>query len=107
MNFVNLILHGLQAITVFSDAVLVRLTLGVFGVAVLASLLIVLTRFLTDWVPLGWASNMLGFTWMSVLLATFGLVSTSLLALQERSTVPLLPRLHGATYIRGTRKLYG
>lgn len=106
MNFVDLVLHGLHAITVFSDAVLVRITLAILAVGAVAAVTIVPIRFLTDWVPLGWASNMLGFIGVSLLLILFGLLATSLLTLQERSSAPFIPYIHGKDFVQGTRKLW-
>ena len=105
MNFVSLLLHGLQAIAVFSDAVLVRLVVGLFGAGIVASIAIVMMRFLTDWVPLGWASNMLAFIWAGMVLICFVLLSTILLSLQGRSTMPFIPKVQGPTFIEGIRKL--
>lgn len=105
MSFVNLVLHGLQAITVFSDAVLVRLSL-LSAAAAAVSLIVVLTvRFSVDWIVPGWASNMMGFLVLSLLMVMFSLLTTSLLTLQERSNMPMIPFLHADQYVEKIRKV--
>jgi len=101
MNFVSLILHGMQAITVFSDTVLVRLSLAAMAVTGIAALGVVIIRFSgSDWMIPGWASNMIGFLALSLLTVLFGLLSTSLLTLQERSNMPMIPHLHADMYVQ-------
>jgi hypothetical protein len=106
MNFVGLILHGMQAITVFSDTVLVRLSLAAMAVAGVAAMVVVAARLLAfDWVVPGWASNMIGFLALSLLTVLFGLLSTSLLTLQERSNMPMIPHLHADMFVQGIEVL--
>jgi polyisoprenyl-phosphate glycosyltransferase len=108
MNFVGLILHGMQAITVFSDTVLVRLSLAAVAVAGVAALVVVTARLISfDWVVPGWASNMMGFLALSLLTVLFGLLSTSLLTLQERCNMPMIPHLHADMYVQRIHRLLG
>ena len=106
MNFASLILHGLQAITVFSDTALVRLSLGSTLVAMWAALVVVLVRLIGfDWIVPGWASNMIGFVVLSLMTILFSLLNTSLLALQERSNMPMIPFVHAEVYVRIVERL--
>jgi glycosyltransferase involved in cell wall biosynthesis len=108
MNFVGLILHGMQAITVFSDTVLVRLSLASMAVAAVTAAMVVMIRFMDfDWVVRGWASNMIGFLILSLLTVMFGLLSTSMLTLQERSNMPMIPHLHAEMYVMRILRLFG
>jgi hypothetical protein len=108
MNFVSLVLHGLQAITVFSDTVLVRLSLGASAVALFSAALVVAVRLLVfDWVVPGWASNMIGFLVLSLLTVLFGLLTTSLLTLQERSNMPMIPYRDAGIFVRTVEKVLG
>lgn len=107
MNFIGLVVHGLHAIAVFSDTVLVRLAILIAAAAGLSVVSVLAIRFFTDWVPLGWASDMLGFIGLALLLVVFGLLSTSLLALQAGSAMPQIPYLHGKGFILGRRTILG
>ena len=63
MNFVALVLHGLSAISVFNDVVLVRLLCVSLCFALACCVLIigiVMIRFLTDWAIPGWATMAVG-----------------------------------------------
>ncbi|KIL98714.1 dolichol-phosphate mannosyltransferase [Paramagnetospirillum magnetotacticum MS-1] len=107
MRFVDLILHGMQAITTFSDTVLVRLSLAAVLAVLAAIFAVVMVRFWEPgWIVPGWASNMVGFLVLSLVTILFGLLSTSLLALQERCNMPLIPFLHSEHYIRDVRKVW-
>lgn len=108
MNFVGLVLHGMQAITVFSDAVLVRLSLAAMAMAAVAAAAVVAVRLGEfEWMVPGWASNMIGFLVLSLLTVLFGLLSTSLLTLQERSNMPMIPYLHAEMYVSRIHRLFG
>ena len=63
MNFVALVSHGLSAISVFGDIVGVRLLIGSLAGSLLAGMgtvLVVMTRFLTDRAIPGWATYATG-----------------------------------------------
>ncbi len=107
MNFVSLILHGLQAITVFSDATLVRLALGSTFLGLISILILSILRVLhLSWLVPGWTSNMVGFVALSLLVILFGLLTTSLLTLQERSNMPMIPYVHGDLYVENIHGLW-
>jgi hypothetical protein len=59
MSFVSLAVHGLSAISVYTDVVLVRMMIAawILATAVLVGLAVVIAvRFGTDWAIPGWAS---------------------------------------------------
>lgn len=106
MSFVGLILHGLQAITVFSDTVLVRLSFLAVMMSALTILAVVAVR-LSNFVTLspGWASTIVVLMSLSLLTVLFGLLTTSLLTLQERCSMPMIPFIHAELYVQEVRQL--
>jgi polyisoprenyl-phosphate glycosyltransferase len=100
MNFVGLILHGLQAISVFSDIVLIRLFLMVFGTGLTAIFAVLIIRFSTDWVVPGWTSNMVGFIAMYMFITLLGLIIGGIVTLQSRKNFQFIPIQHWKLYLR-------
>jgi hypothetical protein len=105
MNFVSLVVHGLSAISVFSDLMFVRLlvvSLLVGIVPVLISVAALVLRFTTDLAIPGWTTNVAGFAILS-LLQTLTLLMTSVFAsLSGRSGFPFVPAIHALNYIKET-----
>lgn len=79
MNFLALVLHGLSAVAVYSDAALVRIVISALLLAAataIALAAVVAVRLGTDWAIPGWATNL--FAALSILFVQsvmFGLVS--------------------------------
>ncbi|MBF0141536.1 MAG: glycosyltransferase [Magnetococcales bacterium] len=107
MNFVSLVLHGYNAIAVFSDIVFIRIFLFVLGISTLTSILVILIRFLTDWVPHLWATIMVGFMTVVLAMTLISLISFSLLTLQIRSQLRIVPGLHGRMFLRRVLRVIG
>lgn len=107
MGFVNLVLHGLSAVTVFADTALARLSLFLTGLSLTGVLIVVAIRLFTNLAIPGWASTMVGFLSLFLLLSLLGLLAASLLTLLERGRFPMLPALHAAMFIKGVRWLNG
>jgi hypothetical protein len=109
MNFVALILHGLSAMSVYSDVVFVRLllfSLGLAGLALLGILVVVAIRLGTDLAIPGWASVMVAA--LGVLLAqsialSFGGI---FMVLQNRSAPAVIPAAIAPSYLRSMHTLY-
>lgn len=86
MGFVGLVLHGLSAMSVYSDIVGVRILMSscvllVLGLVTLVS--VVILRLSTNWVIPGWATNVVGLTLVLMfqvvivcLLFTFGVLAS-------------------------------
>jgi hypothetical protein len=86
MSFAGLILHGLSAMSVYSDVIGVRILMftGVLmglGLLVLGSVVVI--RFATDWAIPGWATNLFALTLLlmfqvatACLLFTFGVLAS-------------------------------
>jgi len=102
MNLDTLVAHGLTAISVYSDIVLVRIIIGVLGIAAMVTIglaAVVAIRLFTELATPGWASTVVGS--LSIVLlqsVVFALVSTFVL-LSARSTKPVIPMIDGPQFI--------
>ena len=94
MNLVSLVMHGLQAISVFIDVVTVRLLLsicgiaGCAGVALLASLA---ARWLGYETARAWASVVSGSVFVLAASLAFGCFSLTLASLAKRNNFDFIP----------------
>lgn len=110
MSFVSLVVHGLSAITVYADVVLVRLLLatGVLaGSAFLGLLAVVAVRLFTSKAIPGWTSNVAG-TMLTLLVQS--LVSSVIgvfIILSQRTTRPILPAVDARDFIGSVRTVIG
>lgn len=102
MTWTSLIVHGMSAISVFSDRVAVRLiiaSLSIFFFSMLAMLAVAAIRFLTELAIPGWASQVFG---TLILASLFSVGFASLLAfvtLHSRRAVDFVPLADGDRYI--------
>jgi glycosyltransferase involved in cell wall biosynthesis len=102
MNFVALILHGLGAISVFSDAVFVRvlifssiaLVLSVSGAGVVLGI-----RLFSDLAVPGWATTVLGLALLVSMQAVMMPIMLAFLLLNSRASIQALPKDHAANLI--------
>lgn len=105
MKLDTLVAHGLTAISVYSDIVLVRIIIGVFGIAVMTTIglaAIVAIRLFTELATPGWASTVFGD--LSIVLVqsvVFAFISAFVL-LSARSTKPIIPMIDGPQFIAST-----
>lgn len=105
MNFVSLVVHGLSAISVFSDLMFVRLLVGsliVGALPVLISVVAIALRFTTDLAIPGWTTNIAGFAALAILQILTLLVTSVFVSLSGRSGFPFVPAIHALTYIKET-----
>lgn len=108
MNFVSLVVHGLSAISVFSDLMFVRLLVGsliVGALPVLISVVAIALRFTTDLAIPGWTTNIAGFAALAILQILTLLVTSVFVSLSGRSGFPFVPAIHALTYIKETKCL--
>ena len=94
MNFVGLVIHGLSAISVFSDVVGVRLLLVVLGLAAAAMAgvgVVVVLRFFTNLAIPGWATSAVGLLLVMLLQAIILSVTFSFIILASRNRATFLP----------------
>jgi hypothetical protein len=94
MNFPALVMHGLSALSVFSDRIGTRLLIasGFAAFATVAGLVVVLfLKFLTGYAVLGWATNAFGLlTLLLVQIATF-MLTFSFVILFTRALSSFVP----------------
>ncbi len=109
MNFPSLVVHGLSAISVFSDIVGARLLAAMTGVTLLSALLIgvvVAVRWLTGMAIPGWAtytSGLLLVILMQSVVASFLLVFT---IVSSRTGAGFLPLRDAGYYISSADKVW-
>lgn len=108
MNFVALIMHGLGAIAVYSDIVMIRLTIGalVFSALMLFGALVVITiKIFTDLATPGWASSVAGL--LSVILLQGLMLSavSTFMILNMRSMRPVIPRVDALSFVLSRHKV--
>jgi hypothetical protein len=95
MNFVGLVIHGMSALSVYSDVIFVRLlfaAVAVSAVAVIGILTVTIIRFGTDLAVPGWASTVVGVFMILLFQMIMGIVVASLALLGGRSRRPFVPR---------------
>jgi len=94
MNFTALILHGMSAISVYADLVMVRIVLAMLGFAaltVLAMIVVVVLRITTNIGIPGWASNMFGTLTAMLLESLVFATIAAFMLLNARSMKPVIP----------------
>lgn len=102
MNFVSLIVHGLSAMSVYTDTIFVRILLaaGLVAGASLAGILgVTIIRFATDLAIPGWATTMVGDLLIILLQTTVVMVATSLMMLAGRSNRPIVPIVDSRMFV--------
>jgi hypothetical protein len=108
MNWVSLIMHGLTAISVHGEVVLVRLLisfLALSGISVLGLLVVVAVRVFTRLAIPGWASNV-GGSLIIILLQSLLLALISVFTiLSTRNVKPVIPIVDADTYVVKTQEL--
>lgn len=107
MNLAALIVHGLSAMSVYSDVILVRVLLAAGGIAALAALGIagvISVRFATNLAIPGWTTTVAG-DLLIILLQTFVVaIAASLTMLAGRSSRPIIPVFDCAAFVAGRER---
>jgi hypothetical protein len=101
MNFVALVMHGLGAISVFSDSVFIRVTLLSLGFLVLTCMAIVAVLLLkvTGHATPGWASNLaVSLSILAVQMLMLSVVA-AFMVLNNRTAATVIPRLTYRNFI--------
>lgn len=109
MNFVALVIHGLGAISVFSEVVGVRLLVaafGMIGLAVAGLLAATLIRLATDLAIPGWATTVTGFLLILLVQAVMFAFVFSFLIIGGRQGSTFLPCRDYPLYVAGLEPLY-
>lgn len=100
MNFTALVLNGLQTISVFSETVMVRLSIMIFVTVLVALGTVISLRLFTDLLVPGFTSEIIGILFIVILQIGTMLGGTGLLVLHNRSVMPMIPAIHAASFIR-------
>ncbi len=104
MNFVSLIAHGLGAISVFSEAVFIRILLAnaaLLALAVAMALGALGIRLFTDYGLPNWATTVLGFALVIAIQAMMMPILMAFMLLGARSSVQPLPSVTALGLIAG------
>ena len=108
MNFVSLVQHGLGAIAVYLETVLVRILLGFlafFGMVFGGMMVVVAVRVATDLAIPGWASTVFGVLSILLVQSIVFCVLLVFMSLKNRITTLSLPALYYRDYIAGIDEL--
>jgi hypothetical protein len=108
MNMPALIVHGMSAVSVYTDMVFVRMLIAATLVAVLSvigMLGVILIRLFTHFFVLGWASTVFGDLVVVLVLTTVMVVATSLLVLGNRSQRPFVPAIDSPMFVMSETSL--
>ena len=100
MNFTALVLHGLQAISVFGESVMIRLSIFVMAIVMVTLGTVLSLRLFTDLLVPGYTSEIIGILFIVVLQLGTMLGGTGLLVLHNRSVMPMIPAIHAKSFIR-------
>lgn len=108
MNFVALVVHGLSAISVYSDVVFTRLVVAAAVVAALSVTLLgaaVAVRLGTELAVPGWATYVAGFLLIVLLQAAMFAVALTFQILGARQQAPVVPQRDYVHYVASVRDL--
>ncbi|HXT79799.1 MAG TPA: glycosyltransferase family 2 protein [Acetobacteraceae bacterium] len=102
MNLPGLIVHGLSAMSVYSDLIFVRVLLGallVGGLAAVGTLAVTAVRVATHYAVPGWASTVFGDLVIILMQTIVMVVATTLIVLNSRSQRPIVPFADAPAFI--------
>jgi len=108
MNFVALVIHGLSAMSVFSDRIGVRLLMLSALVLALATAglgAVLAIRFTTDWAIAGWATTAAGILAIVALQGLMMMIVFIMVVLGGRGTAGFLPIRDHVYYVGRVRKV--
>jgi hypothetical protein len=108
MNFPSLVIHGLSAMSVYTDLIFVRVLLAAGAVSALSFLAIgaVLgVRLGTTLAIPGWATTVFGDLVIILFQAILMIVATSLMVLAGRSARPIVPITDALVYIQSVTEV--
>ena len=109
MDFVKLVVHGLSAISVFSEAMLTRMLLflaAVAGMGALAVLVAAALRLFTGLAALGWASSVIESVAIICLQALLLTMMSAFMVLSSRSVFVPPPHEHAKVFINEVVTLF-
>jgi polyisoprenyl-phosphate glycosyltransferase len=110
MNFVSLVVHGLSAISVFSETVGVRLLLTAISLVFVAAcgiISVVVVRLFTDLAMPGWATFAAGIFIIMLFQLVILAMNFSFIILNNRKDIGFLPIKEYSHFIRGLKTIWG
>jgi E3 ubiquitin-protein ligase DOA10 len=108
MNFVSLVMHGLSAMAVYTDIVMVRLMIGTLvlsAATVIGILCVVAVRVFTDLAIPGWATYVAGLLTVILMQAVLLFAISAFNVLGTRSLKVVIPRLDAENLVLRRRKI--
>jgi hypothetical protein len=108
MNLPALIVHGMSAMSVYTDVIFVRVLMAAALVATLSVLgmfVVVMIRLFTQFYVLGWASTVFGSLVIVLMQTLVMVVATSLLVLGNRSQRPIVPAIDSTAFVMSEMRL--
>ena len=109
MNLPSLVIHGLGAISVFIDILLVRILIGVGVIgfcAMLIGLITIFIKFATSLAIPGWATIVLGIVCIVFLQSIMLSLISIFMMLSLRSSGSIIPALYSLSFIERLKKIY-
>jgi hypothetical protein len=109
MKFTRLISHGLSAMSVFLDIMMIRVLLVstlIMGFSLLGLLVVVMLRFFTDLAIPGWATTATGIFAVLGLQALILSTVATFIILQAEGSFRFVPAIDSHKYIREIEKVY-
>jgi glycosyltransferase involved in cell wall biosynthesis len=108
MSFPTLVIHGLSAMSVYTDLIFVRVLLIsslISGLSLAAICAVLATRLGTTLAIPGWATTVFGDLVIILFQAILMIVATSLMVLAGRSARPIVPITDAPVYIQGVTEV--
>jgi hypothetical protein len=102
MNIVTLLIHGLSALSVFSDVVFARMLMASCAITVLAIVMATtatVIRLASNLAVPGWATSVVGISGIILLQAILFSMVACLTMLRSRSVVAFVPSVHAQIFI--------
>jgi glycosyltransferase involved in cell wall biosynthesis len=103
MNLPSLVVHGLSAMSVYTDVIFVRVLLAAFGVcgmSVLMMIAVIIIRLATTLAIPGWATTAVGDLLIIAVQALVLIIATTLMLLASRNTRQLVPIADTAVFVK-------
>jgi glycosyltransferase involved in cell wall biosynthesis len=108
MTVQSLVLHGLSALSVYTDVILIRImfaTLILSGLAAFAIAVIIGLYLFTDWPIRGWTSILAGIMFVILVQVLAASLAASFLLLSSRSTIGRIPVHELPVFVQERRRL--
>lgn len=102
MNLAGLVIHGLSAMSVFSEVIFIRILLMsglISAITVILMLGVVAIRFLTQAAIPGWATTAFGVLTIVLVQVLVTTIATTFVVLSARSHRPIVPATDSASFI--------